>query len=114
MQHLFFAELLVQNVVDGLQPHLRDIQQPVGHGLPGELQALAVKLLLQTVQRRVHHELLCRNMRHSLRGSKAAGQQRGLLRRFQNVGFASLLFAVLALIGVVYVLTNPELRRFHL
>ena len=49
MENVLPAELPVQHLIDGPQPGIRDIQQPVGHGLPGELQFLAVKLLLQPV-----------------------------------------------------------------
>ena len=53
-------------------------------------------------------------MRYRLRGSIAAGQQCRLLRRFQNVGFAGLQFTVLAGIGIIHVLADPELRGLHL
>ena len=114
MENFLPAELPVQHLVDGLQPGIRDIQQPVGHGLPGELQSLAVKLLLQPVQRGIHHKLLYRNMRYRLRGSIAAGQQRRLLRCFQDVGFAALQFAVFAGVGIVDIFPDPEPGRFHL
>ena len=104
----------MQHLVDGLQPGIRDIQQPVGHGLPGELQSLAVKLLLQPVQRGIHHKLLYRNMRYRLRGSIAAGQQRRLLRCFQDVGLAAVLLALPAGVGIVDILSNPEPGRLHL
>ena len=46
--------------------------------------------------------------------SRAARQQCRLLRRFQNVGFAGLQFAVLAGAGVVHILADSELRGLHL
>lgn len=49
MENVLPAELPVQHLIDGPQPGIRDIQQPIGHGLPGEIQSLAVKLLLQPV-----------------------------------------------------------------
>ncbi len=90
------------------------LQQPVGHRLPGQLQALTVEFLFQPVQRRVHDEFLCCQICHCLRRDKAAWQQRRLFRCLYNVGLAGLLLAVLAGVGVVYVLADPELRRLHL
>lgn len=40
VQHLLLTQLLVQYNIDGLQPVSRCCQQPVGHGLPGQLQLL--------------------------------------------------------------------------
>ena len=91
----------MQRIVDRLQSFLRSLQQPVGHRLPGQLQALTVEFLLQAVQRRVHDKLLRCQIRHCLRGGKAAGQQRRLFRCLYNVGLAGLLLAVLAGVGVV-------------
>ena len=62
----------------------------------------------------MHDEFLCCQIRHCLRGGKAAWQQRRLFRCLHNVGLAGLLLAALAGVGVVYVLANPELRRLHL
>ena len=104
----------MQRIVDGPQPFLRDVQQPVGHRLPGQFQSLTIKFLFQTVQRRVHDKLLRCQISHCLRGGKTAGQQCGLFWSLHNVGLASLLLTVLAGVGVVYVLTDPELCRLHL
>ena len=51
VQHQFLAELLMQQIIDRLQPFLRDVQQPVGHSLPGQLQALTVEFLFQPVHK---------------------------------------------------------------
>ena len=114
VQYRLPAKLLMQHIVDRPQPFLRSLQQPVGHSLPGQLQALTVELLFQPVQRRVHDEFLCCQIRHCLRRGKAAWQQRRLFRCLYNVGLAGPLLTVLAGVGVVYVLADPELRRLHL
>ena len=113
VQHRLLTKLLAQRIVDWPQPLLRSVQQPVGHGLPGQLQALALKFLLQPVQWGVHDKFLCHDVSHCLRGGKTAGQQRRFLRRLHNVGFTGLLLTVLAGVGVVHVLTHPELCRLH-
>lgn len=46
VQHRLLTKLFAQRIVDRPQPLLRSVQQPVGHGLPGQLQALALKFLL--------------------------------------------------------------------
>ena len=51
VQHCLPAKLLMQHIVDRLQPFLRSLQQPVGHGLPGQLQALTVEFLFQPVHK---------------------------------------------------------------
>ena len=51
VQHRLPAKLLMQHIVDRLQPFLRSLQQPVGHGLPGQLQALAIEFLFQPVHK---------------------------------------------------------------
>ena len=51
VQHQFLAELLMQQIIDRLQPFLRSLQQPVGHGLPGQLQALMIEFLFQPVHK---------------------------------------------------------------
>ena len=51
VQHRLPAKLLMQHIVDRLQPFLRDVQQPVGHGLPGQLQALTIQFLFQPVHK---------------------------------------------------------------
>ena len=113
VQHKLPAKLLSQRIVDRPQPFLRSVQQPVGHRLPGQFQTLTLKLLLQPVQRGVHGEFLCCQIRHRLRGGKAAGQQCGLFHRLCNVGLTGLLLAILAGVGVVHVLAHPELCRLH-
>ena len=113
VQHKLPAKLLSQHIVDRPQPLLRSVQQPVGHGLPGQLQPLTIEFLFQPVQRRVHDEFLCCQIRHCLRGGKAAWQQRRLPRHLHNVGFTGLLLTILAGVGVVHVLAHPELCRFH-
>ena len=62
MENFLPAELPVQHLVDGLQPGIRDIQKPVGHGLPGNFHALPVPFLLLPVQWRTHYKLLHHNM----------------------------------------------------
>ena len=51
VQHRLPAKLLMQHIVDRLQPFLRSLQQPVGHRLPGQLQALTVEFLFQPVHK---------------------------------------------------------------
>ena len=43
VQHRLLAELLIQQIIDRLQP--------VGHRLPGQLQALTVEFLFQPVHK---------------------------------------------------------------
>ena len=51
VQHRLPAELLMQHIIDRPQPFLRDVQQPVGHGLPGQLQSLTIEFLFQPVHK---------------------------------------------------------------
>ena len=51
VQHRLPAEMLMQHIIDRPQPFLRDVQQPVGHRLPGQLQALTVEFLFQPVHK---------------------------------------------------------------
>ena len=51
VQHQFLAELLMQQIIDRLQPFLRSLQQPVSHRLPGQLQALTIEFLFQPVHK---------------------------------------------------------------
>jgi len=51
VQHRLPAKLLMQHIVDRPQPFLRDVQQPVGHSLPGQLQALTIEFLFQPVHK---------------------------------------------------------------
>ena len=51
VQHRLPAKLLMQHIVDRLQPFLRSLQQPVGHSLPGQLQALTIEFLFQPVHK---------------------------------------------------------------
>ena len=51
VQHRLLAESFMQHIVDRPQPFLRDVQQPVGHGLPEQLQALTVEFLFQPVHK---------------------------------------------------------------
>ena len=85
VQHGFPAQLPVQGVVHWPQTGVRDLQDPVGHGLPGQLQSLPLKLLLQAVQRCVHDEFLRHNVGHRLRGGKAARENIGCLGVFRRL-----------------------------
>ena len=49
--HRLPAKLLMQQIIDRLHPLLRSLQQPVGHRLPGQLQALTVEFLFQPVHK---------------------------------------------------------------
>ena len=51
VQHRLPAKLLMQHIVDRLQPFLRSLQQPVGHRLLGQLQALTIEFLFQPVHK---------------------------------------------------------------
>ena len=51
VQHRLLAKLLMQRIVDRLHPLLRSLQQPVGHRLPGQLQALTIEFLFQPVHK---------------------------------------------------------------
>ena len=51
VQHRLLAKPFMQRIVDRLQPFLRSLQQPVGHGLPGQLQALPIEFLFQPVHK---------------------------------------------------------------
>ncbi len=49
MEHLALHQPPVQHIIHRLQPVLRRPQHPVGHSLPGELEALPSPLLLLPV-----------------------------------------------------------------
>lgn len=100
MKHLMLVQLLAQHIVNGVQPVLSGMEQPVGHGLPGQLHAHAFKLLLQSVQWRVHHIFLGGNMGNGRRGCKAPWQHRGFSGCALHNRLAGLLLTVLAGIGV--------------
>ncbi len=51
VQHRLPAKPFMQRIVDRPQPFLRSLQQPVGHGLPGQLQALPIEFLFQPVHK---------------------------------------------------------------
>ena len=108
------AQLPVQCVIHRPQPGVRGLQDPVGHGLPGQLQALPLKLLLQTVQRRVHDKFLGHNVGHCLRRGKTARAECGLFGCFPQISFPCLRLALLTGVGVVHIFLNPEPGRFHL
>ena len=37
VQNRFLAKIPMQHIIDRPQPGIRDIQYPIGHGLPGQL-----------------------------------------------------------------------------
>ena len=51
VQHRLLAKPFMQRIVDRPQPFLRSLQQPVGHSLPGQLQALTIEFLFQPVHK---------------------------------------------------------------
>ena len=51
VQHRLLAKPFMQHIVDRPQPFLRSLQQPVGHSLPGQLQALTIEFLFQPVHK---------------------------------------------------------------
>ena len=51
VQYRLPAKLLMQQIIDRLHPLLRSLQQPVGHRLPGQLQALTIEFLFQPVHK---------------------------------------------------------------
>ena len=51
VQHRLLAKPFMQRIVDRPQPFLRSLQQPVGHRLPGQLQALTIEFLFQPVHK---------------------------------------------------------------
>ena len=67
VQHLYLCFILVQKVsgeqqlpqhaVNRRKPNVRAAQQPVGHGLPGKRDALAIPFLLLPIQRGAHGSL---------------------------------------------------------
>ena len=114
MKHLMLAQLLVQHIVNGVQPVLSGMEQPVGHGLPGQLQAHAFTFLLQSVQWRVHHIFLGGNMGNGRRGCKASWQHRGFSGCALHNGYAGFLLTVLAGIGVESIFPHPETGGLHL
>ena len=113
MQNGLLTKLSVQYIVNRTQPGIRGVQHPICHRLPGQLQSLAAKLLLQAVQRRIHHKLLSHDVSHSFSRCKAAGMKNWFFRRLQDIGFTGSFFALFAGVAIIDVLTDPELRRLH-
>ncbi len=114
MQHSFLAQLPVQRVIHWPQPVARGVQDPVGHGLPGQLQAFPLEFLLLAVQRCIHHKFLHHDMGQRFRGGKAALAEYRLSGRFQEISFSCFHFALFAGVGVVHIFLNPETGRLHL
>ena len=73
MENISFEQLLMQALIHRNQIVLRGSQNPVGHGLPAQLNALAVHLLLLSVQRRTHDEFLGHDIGNGFRGREPEG-----------------------------------------
>lgn len=89
-------QFFVQQVIDRGQPMLRRPQQLVGHGLPGQRNALAFEFLFLPVQRRTYHKLLHHKMGHSFRRDKTAGDKVRLSGRRHHRSLRIFLLPVLA------------------
>lgn len=114
MKHLIFQKLAVQLLINRLQIMLRAVQQPVGHGLAGQHDILALPILLLAVQRHIadelfRHDMCCRHGR-----CKAAGNQSRFLFCLYNRRGDIILVTVSASVGVVYILTDSGFGRNQL
>ena len=108
MENFSSEQLSVQLFIYGSQIFFCRPQDPVGHGLPGQLDSLAMQLLLLSVQRTAHDKLLGHNMGNGLRCGKAAGNHTLLPGSRSNRGFNVFFAAGLAGVGVVAVLLHNE------
>ena len=67
---------LSQGVIYRHKICLRPLQQPVRHRFSAQIDALPLPILLLSVQRQAHHELLRQNMRQCLRCHKTSCNHR--------------------------------------
>ena len=111
MEDFSFEQLLMQALIHRKQIVLRGPQNPVGHGLPVQLNPPAVQLLFLPVQRRTHNKLLHHDVRNSFRSGKAAGDNILLPGCFHNGRLDILPVAVRAGVGVVNILPDDILGR---
>ena len=111
MENCSLEQLHMQPVIDGSQILLRRPQNPVGHSLTAQRDAPAVQLLLLTVQRAAHDELLRHNIRNGLRRGKAAGNDTFLPGCFHNRCLNAGFIALPAGVGIVDVLLHNDLGR---
>ena len=111
MKNLPLYQFPVQAFVYGLQPVLCRAQNPARHGLPGQMNAHAFKLLFLPVQRRSHDKLLRHDLRNGFRRGKAARNDCRFLRCLYNRRMLGFVFAGLTGIRVVPILTDAHLRR---
>ena len=101
----------VQPFVDGRQIILACPQDPVGHGLSAQGNALTIQLLLLTVQRTTHNELLGHDVGNSLRRGKTAGDNALFVGSLDHRRLDVLLVALPAGIAVIDMLLDNGLGR---
>ena len=112
MKNLPLYQFPVQAFVYGLQPVLCRAQNPARHGLPGQMNAHAFKLLFLPVQRRSHDKLLRHDLRNGFRRGKAAGDDRRILLCLDDRRILRDELALLTGIGIV--LFDAPLAVLHL
>ena len=76
MEHLTAKQFPVERIVNRRQVVCRSPQNPVGHGLSAQRNALTFQLLLLTVQRRSHDKLLHHDVGNGFCCSEAAPNDR--------------------------------------
>ena len=113
VQYGFLAQALVQFIIHRPPPSVRGLQDPVGHGLPGQLQPLPLKLLLQTVQRRAHDKFPGHDVGYCLWGGNASRAECGLSGGLPQISPCLCLTRFVG-VGVVYILLDLEPDRIHL
>ena len=104
----------MQLLIHGSQVILSRFQYPIGHGLPAQMDAPPVNLLLLPVQRTSHNKLLGHDMGNGFRCGKAAGDDvllSGSLYNRSLTAFVSTFTTALAGIGVIDMLLHDSLRR---
>ena len=111
VKNLPLHQFTVQAFVYGLQPVLCRAQNPTRHGLPGQMHAHALKLLLLAIQGRAHDKLLRHDLCNGFGRGKAAGDDRRTLLCLDDRRILRDELALLTRIGIVPVLANANLRR---
>ena len=103
----------MQFLIYRFQPVLRHPQHPVAHGLPAQLHACPVPLLLLPVQWYVHHKFLHHDVGNRLRRGIAVGDQSRKSFRLADRRLCSFLLAFWAGIGEINVFPDLHLGRDH-
>ena len=117
MEDISGKKLLMQLLIYRSQVIFRGSQNPVGHGLSAQLNALPVNLLFLPVQRGTHNKYLRHDMDNGFRAGKAAGNDVLFTGCFCNRGltaFICVFTAVLTGVGVVDIFPDNSLGRNNL